>query len=211
MKIAVLVYHKNAAALYPKEWIETFKHSILKQTFTDYEIFEINYGDDDFRIFEKSHFAKKKFSNFAECVNEMFTTILKDIDVTAFANCNVDDVYDFSRFEKQIKYIEAGYDLVSSNFYLFRQDKNKRDTEHYFDKLDIRKELAKDHNVICHPVLMWSRKYVLNNRYIPSQIPFEDMLLWKRTMWEYNFVILPEFLCGHRLHTKSIGHNLKET
>lgn len=207
MKVCVLVYHKNLHSFCKPEWVKDFKKSILNQSYTGFDILELNYGGGDERIFDNSFFKSKELPTFAHAMNFLFDKAM-EMGYDAVGNTNVDDVFYFNRIEKQIQYIEAGYDVVSSNFRLFKEDKVYH--EHFFDKLDIRKELAKNHNVVCHPVLMWSSKFICHNRYDPDQIPFEDMLLWKKTMWDYRFVILEDFLCNHRIHDKSVGHNLKE-
>jgi hypothetical protein len=206
-KLAVLVYHKNIKHIYPAEWVRKFKDSILNQTFKEYKIFEVNYGYDDYRIFENSEFESKPFENFVYALNYLLDKAFS-LGFQAAANTNADDHYSFSRFEKQLQYINAGYDLVSSNFSLVKEDKVT--VPHYFDNLDIRKQLAINHNIICHPVVMYSSKFMQRNRYDVNAIPFEDMYLWQKTMWDYRFVILPDVLCYHRLHDNSIGHNLKE-
>ena len=118
-------------------------------------------------------------------------------DYDYIAGTNVDDYYALNRLEKQIEYAKQGYDIISSNFSLVRNDKIV--LEHKFDKLNIKNELQKNHNPLCHPVIMYSRKFIENERYDPAELPVEDRELWKRTIDKYRFVILPENLCYHRV------------
>jgi len=203
-KAAVLVYHKNIFNLYPIEWIDKFKQSIRKQTYKDFDILELNYGGGKERLFEESKFESISMPTFPHAMNYLFEKA-KDYDCVFNTNC--DDFYPANRFDEQIKFIKQGYDIVSSNFSLVKDDKVT--LTHNFDKRDIKKELQRDHNVICHPVVAYSKKF-LNERYLPEEIPFEDMKLWKRTVNNYKYIILPEVLCFHRLHNNSVGHNLKE-
>jgi hypothetical protein len=204
-KAAVLVYHKNIFSLYPKEWIEKFKQSIRNQTHKDFDILELNYGGGQERIFEESKFESIAMPTFPHAMNYLFEKA-KDYDVVFNTNC--DDYYSENRFEVQIREIKKGFDVVSSNFSLVKNDKITH--THQFHLRDIKKELTRDHNVICHPVLAYSKRFVQNEKYSPDLIPFEDMKLWQQTIHKYKYIILPEVLCFHRLHNNSVGHNLKE-
>lgn len=207
MKIALLVYHKNIQQ-YPKEWINKFRDSILNQTYKDFDIFELEYDGEKDQIFEDSYWFSDKCKTFAEAMN-LLIDFCYDRGYDYILNTNIDDFYSLDRIEKQLPYMERGYDVISSNFCLVKDDYVVH--THYFDKLDIKEELDKDHNVICHPVIAVSRNFWGGNYYIPEQIPFEDMNLWKRGIeGGYKFIILPEILCFHRLHSTSVGHKGEE-
>ena len=222
MKVAIIVYNKNAQSIYPAHWIKNFKDSILNQTFKDFDIIECNYGDGDFHIFfgdgsvdKDLHIIRKKHDNFANCLNEMLDYAFKEEDYDFVFNTNVDDYYAPEWIEKLLAY-RYYYHLVSSNYYLVKNDAIV--LRHYFNELKIDVELAKDHNIICHPAVMYTKRFWFGfigidegNRYNPAEIPFEDMKLWQRALTNgYKFKIAPELLCYHRLHDNSVGHNLKE-
>lgn len=196
--IAVIVYHKNVNQ-YPSQWIEEFKASILNQTYQDFDILELNYGGGEERIFENSIFTSKEFVNHAEAMNYLFDQV-GSYDYVF--NTNIDDYYSKDRIAIQM---QSDADIVSSNFVLLSNDKAYH--VHRFENKDIFGELKRDHNIICHPVVRFSKRFILENRYAPEEIPFEDMLLWKRTISKYNFVVLPNILCFHRVHSNSVGHN----
>lgn len=204
-KTAVIVYHKNLSKIYPKEWIEKFKESILNQTFQDFDILELNYGGTEERIFENSKYESIEMPGFAYAMNYLLD---KCCEYDCVFNTNADDWYSEDRFERQLQLIRNGYDIVSSNFSLVKKDKVV--LTHEFDKKKIAIELKRDHNVLCHPVIAYSKRFLEEERYVPEDVPFEDMNLWKRTVSKYRFIILPDVLCFHRLHEKSVGHNLKE-
>lgn len=195
---AVIVYHKNVLN-YPAEWINTFVASIEYQTFQDFDILELNYGGGDERLFDR-YFDSIEMSNHAEAMNYLIDRAFA-LGYTHVFNTNVDDWYSLDRFEKQVRFTQ--YDVVSSNFTLVDEFTGNPYHTHYFSQLNIKRELDKGHNVICHPVVMISKKYWETHRYNPSEVPLEDMKLWQRGG---NFVILPEVLCYHRVHRKSVGH-----
>lgn len=201
MKCAFIAYHKNAATIYDKKWLEEYKYSVLNQTYKEFEIFELNYGGDDFRIFENSNFHSKQFPTFVHGLNYLLDCLFF-MGYDCVANSNCDDTYSLNRIEKQIEYIEDGYDVVANNFALVEDGQIFH--KHYFDKLDIATELSNNHNIISHPSIMYSKLFWTKNRYVPEQQPMEDLMLWQRAIKNSKFVILPDFLLYHRLHTNSV-------
>ena len=58
-KCAVIFFHKNIQKLYKKRWIDKCIETILNQEKINFDIFEINYGNDDYSIFENIKLDKK--------------------------------------------------------------------------------------------------------------------------------------------------------
>lgn len=201
-KIAVLVYHKNALRIYPEDWIIAFKQSIDKQTFVEFQIFEVNYGGDKFRIFPDSYFESVEMPTFVHALNYLLDKVFSSGYDYAF-NTNVDDENDIGRIGAQLPFLIDGFDIVSSNFALVENGQIIKYQN--FHELNIQEELNKNHNPICHPVIAYSKKFWESNRYVPEEIPFEDMNLWKRAIVTGSrFVILRDTLLYHRLHQNSI-------
>lgn len=208
-KVAVICYHKNLDQMYPWYWIEKFRQSILRQSHKDFSILELNYGDTPQQIFPNSYFESFELPNFAHAMNYLLDKAFAGGYDYVF-NTNCDDEYALNRIEIQMPHLISGCDIVSSNFCLTRDDKIVH--THYFHELDPLEELKKDHNILCHPVIGYSKNFWKHNRYYPEEIPFEDMQLWRRALEAgFNFRILPDLLCFHRLHEQSVGHKLGET
>lgn len=204
MRVALLAYHANLKKLYPKEWIKEYKESILNQTHKEIDIFEINYSGTKERIFKTSHFESIKMPTFIHALNRLLDRVFA-LGYECIANSNVDDIFSTERIKKQVPYVMSGYDIVASNFTRKYEDKKVNNIGyHYFDKLDIKKELSQNHNIVAHPCVTYSRNYIKHNRYIPEEQPYEDMKLWQRTIDDYNFIILPDFLFTHRIHNNSV-------
>lgn len=204
-KVGLVCYHKNLKQ-YPEKWIAEFKNSILNQTYKYYRIYEVDYGMGGNRIFENSDYHEHDFSNHAEAMNYIINEAFYD-RCDFVGNCNVDDTYANNRLEVQLEYAMVGMDIVSSNFTLFNESGNYH--THNFHNLDITNELKNNHNIICHPVVMYSSRFWLGNRYNPNEIPTEDMNLWQRSMYKYNFYITSDVLCYHREHSNSVGRSKK--
>lgn len=203
MKVALMSYHKNLYNIYPVEWIEQYRDSILNQTFQDFEIYETNYGKGVGLVFWRSNLETKEFPTFVDCMNWMLDYLFNEKGYDVVANTNVDDIYHHQWLEKSISKIKEGYDLVSCNFELFNEKGIYH--KHQFEKVDIEHELTINHNPICHPGVLYSKRFWTNgNRYIPKEIPYEDLFLWRRAIKNSKFIILPEHLVLHRVHDNAV-------
>ena len=203
MRLALIVYHRNAQKLYPPRWIEDFKRSILNQTYKEFDIFECEYSGGDYRIFENSEFESIELPTFVDAMNYLLDKCFS-LGYDYVLNTNLDDSYPIDRIEKQLVAMNQGIDIISSNFCLMDEHDIVFHT-HYFHTKNIQHELNKENNVICHPVVSYSKHFWKHNRYTPQDIPFEDLLLWKQAIKKgCSFVILPDILCYHRIHNNSV-------
>lgn len=200
MKLILICYHANISKLYPAEWIEEFKDSILNQTYQDFSIMECNYGGGTERIFDESIYESKKLPTFIDAMNYLIGKALKE-GANVICNSNVDDRYSPQWLETQVPYLKK-FDIVSCNFSLMNE--NGVYHNHYFDQLDIKENLNRNNNLIAHPAVLYSKRFLENNRYVPTEFPVEDMLLWKRTIDNYKFLIVKENLLYHRIHHNSV-------
>lgn len=214
MKVGVIFYHKNIKDLYQWSWIEKSVYSIINQSYNDFEIFEVNYGNENFSILNELKikrnysFYNRNYNNHADAMNFLIEEALRN-DVDILFNTNLDDYYDIDRFKIQIEKINQGFDVVASNFtHVDDNDNFIRNMQ--MCSLDIKSELNNQHNLIAHPVVCWSKKFLKKNRYISSEIPAEDLRLWQRTYKKYNFTICSEYLLNYRIHNKQITKSTSE-
>src|SRR3990172_4374553 len=114
-RVAVIIFHKHAHK-YPARWVSQCIQSIQKQTFNKFDVFELDYGGEHTQLYPNSSFASVPMANHAEAHNWLLDKVF-DHDYDCAMNVNIDDYYDIHRFEKQIPFIESGYDVISSNFY----------------------------------------------------------------------------------------------
>lgn len=205
-KVAVIVFHKNIGN-YPTDWIAGCVDSILNQTHKDFEIFELDYGGDGIQIFENSNFASVKLNNHAEAHNFLLDEVFRLGYDCAF-NVNIDDRYTPDRIEKQLPYIEKGYDVISSNFYNIDENNVIIDRME-MHPLDMIAEANRGHNIIAHPVCCYSKKFWTTcTKLNGDQIPKDDFELWKRSYdsGKYKFIILPDYLLYYRVHSKKVSN-----
>ena len=213
MKKGVIFFHSNIQQLYPKRWVDKCINSIIHQRERDFKIYEINYGGDDHSVFDgiahdqEGEFHSKKFSNHAEAMNFIIDRAFSDGCDVVF-NTNLDDFYTPDRIEKQMIEIKNGVDLVSSNMCYF-EERDGTDTTlkyiNFFEIGPIEKSIIGGNNVIAHPVVAFSKNFWASNRYVPSEVPLEDFLLWKRAASNgVKISIVNDYLLNYRLHSSQI-------
>lgn len=199
MKVAVVIFHKTVNR-YPENWIKSCMDSIRNQTFKNFDVFEVDYGFGNNQIYEGSNFENINFLDHSYALNYLLNKVFSLGYDCAF-NVNVDDFYSLDRFEKQLPYIEQGYDIISSNFNIIDENDN---TIKSMDmaSLDIQKEANMNHNIIAHPAVCYSKNF--KGQLISSEIPRDDFELWKRCYSEnqYKFIILPDYLLYYRVHSQ---------
>jgi hypothetical protein len=216
MKFGVVFFHKKIRLIYNDRWINKSVKSILDQTLKNFSIYELNYGGDNYSVFEGIEIKNPHFfinhekDNHADAMNSIIELAFQDGCDCVF-NTNLDDFYDVNRFLIQSSYIKNGYDLVSSDF-CYVEEKNGEDVvvfSHNIKKFgDIKENLDKGHNIIAHPCVAYSKKFWKENKYIPEEIPKEDMLLWVRSLNKgFKFYICDEILLSYRLHQNQVTGN----
>lgn len=202
IRVAVLCYHSKVNEIYPIEWINKYRDSINDQTYQGFEVFEMNYSGGNERIFDHSYFESYPYPSFVYALNYLLDKCFSSgYDIVA--NSNVDDWASQIWLESMIADINKGFDLVSSNFCLVKDEKIIK--YHRFHKMDVLSELERGHNPVCHPAVCYTRKFWEQNRYIPEEQPFEDFELWKRALKSGSkFFINEQNLLFHRIHNNSV-------
>lgn len=213
MKIGVIFFHRNIKNIYQERWIKKCVGSILNQTHSNFSIYEINYGGERDSVLEGFHFSNphifisEEKKNHAEAMNSIIDVAFGDGCDYIF-NTNLDDFYDPKRFEVQVDVLNSGFDLVSSDF-CYIEEINGVDEVTLIKNIkrfgDIQENLEKGHNVIAHPSVAYSKKFWEQNRYVPEEIPREDMNLWLRSIRNgFKFYICDEVLLNYRLHENQV-------
>ena len=132
-KIAVIFFHKNIYKLYKKNWIDKCIESILNQKNVVFDIFEINYGNEDISIFEnkklnsKHFFFKKDYTTHTEAMLFLLNKCFDEYQYDYVFNTNLDDFYHLRRFELQLKDIEKNNTFLSSSLSILINEKNNND------------------------------------------------------------------------------------
>jgi hypothetical protein len=207
MKVGVIFFHKNVNLIYQKRWIDKCAESIKNQSFKNFQIYEINYGGDGNILIENSKFYNLEKINYADAMNFIISECFDDGCDYVF-NTNLDDYYREDRIEKQLNYLERGYDIVSSDFCYIDNDDNITHHMLMSRKSDIKMNLNFNNNIIAHPSIGISKKFWsdVENRYDINKTPAEDMDLWKRSINKgYKFYIINEVLLYYRIHQNQVS------
>lgn len=229
MKVGVIIYYSNIFQ-YKLSWIKQCLKSIKDQTFTDYFILELNYGNDNIslltqtKIFNRNKYcySKLKLKNYIEAQNFLFKKGFEEYNFDIIFNINIDDYYEKTKFEKHIKVIQnSDAQIVSSNFKLFQEINNK---EYYQDVALIKeKDIEKQNDILYSLFMNNDPKYFQNsgscitkNFFLKSNknifqdfTLFEVLFMCKEMISKVNFYIIPENLCFQRLHKKQLSYKYR--
>lgn len=140
MKIAVIIYYDNPLLKYKPQWIYDCLKSIQTQTFTDYEIHELNYSKKSVSLVDKLGFFKNKkkyyyhqhFDSKINAFNYILEKVFIEKECNLIFNVDLKDLYVKDRFKSQYEKIKSGYSIIFSNmfdFYIYsvnESQKNKK-------------------------------------------------------------------------------------
>jgi hypothetical protein len=220
-KVAVIIYHKEILKLYKKEWIEECLNSIHQQTYQNFNLVELNYGQDDiFFSKESSIKIKNELNNHIEAMNYLLDYCFITNDFDYVFNINLDDIYNINRFKIQLDFIkENNYDLVSCEFdrqydelipkivknCLDNNNNIKSIQEIYTRPYD--EIVSKGLNVICHPGVLYSKKFWNEFKYYDNSLGYEDLLMWIKAFkgGAKIGIYMQESLLTHRVHDNNVG------
>jgi hypothetical protein len=186
-KCAVMFYHKNIQQLYKNEWIEKCKETILNQDYNNFDIFEINYGNDDYSIFEndklinnKYYFYKKDYKYHVEAMMYLLDTCFNKYNYDIVFNTNLDDYYHIKRFSFQINDININNNVLNTTLFTYMRNDNFKsyvydfDKKHYINKeydekllndtrlIDydfIKNNLLNNINIYSHPAVSYTKEF----------------------------------------------------
>lgn len=213
MCVAVIFYHKNILNIYDRAWIEQCVDSIKAQTFQKFDVFELDYGGNK-QMFAQGikrrylHF-NMSLDNHIAAMNWLYDYLFIECGYDVVFNTNMDDNYDSTRFERQLKVIQLGYQLVSSNFNYIDETGIIKKMD-MFKCGDIGRNLAKNHNVIAHPVVALHKSFWTDGLRYENKLGYEDLLLWQKAHAKNKkMIILPNYLLNYRIHPNQITKHHK--
>ena len=198
MKVAIISFHKNIKR-YPDEWINKYRKSILDQTHREYDIFELNYGGEENRIFDNSNFYSLPMNNHAEAHNYLVNMCFES-GYDAVMNSNVDDYYPPETLSILLMHYDPYFCLISGNYQSFSENNNNRYVTK-FHYMNVEREFNRGHNIISHPCCLYTRSFPNYNESLKSEeIPKDDFGMWKRMLSKgAKFRILPNILLYYRI------------
>ena len=217
MKCAVILYHKNALKLYKQRWIEKCVASIENQSYKEFHVYDLCYGNENQNLgailgrnleFNSYEHLNIRLLNHVWAQNFLLNKAFKEDGMDFVFNVNLDDYYAPTRFGTELTWLHNGYDLVSSNFVYIEEDDQNEDRTTLIllvSLKDIKKHLMLGDNPICHPGVAYSKAFWLTHGPYPDAIPREDLLLWQMAINAgANFCIVPQILVYYRRHPNQV-------
>lgn len=227
MKIGVIIYHKNIFSYIKHEWIFECLESVYMQTFEEYDLIELNYGDDNTSILDiglfkdkKKIFYNKACNNHIEAMNFILNKTFNSLNYDVIFNINLDDIYHPCRFELQLEEVNKKYDLVSSNYLIFQNLKSKiierninivRECENKNEKDTLIKiKINKNKNIFPTSVLCFTARSWNKLKKIPNLPGVEGLLICKKLLKnKIKISVCDEILLKYRIHNNQITSSIR--
>lgn len=222
----LIIFHKNVYKFCEKEWIQKCIKSIEEQTFQKFDIFELNYGNDnnsikkffsdDFLSKHNYEYIEKELEDHSYAMNYIINYAMKyeDRNYKYIGNVNLDDYYHKDRLKLQIEKLNTNeFDLVSNNMQYIKSDgkfyKKLILTNHDSQKV-IDDNFKKNHNIVAHPSVMYTVDFFKKVGPYTNTVPREDFDLWiKARKMGMKISILNKCLLFYRLHKNQVSRRKK--
>ena len=131
-KSAVIFFHKNIYNIYNKYWIDKCVDSIVNQINVFFDIYEVNYGNEDRSIFDNYNFSKKinkyffkkDYKTHTEAMMFLLNKCFNENNYDIVFNTNLDDYYNNKRFIYQIYEVNNNNSLLNSTMWTYIKQKS---------------------------------------------------------------------------------------
>lgn len=207
-KVSVLMPVFNTKEEYLRESI----HSILNQTFNDFEFIIINDGSVNNAKDVILSYCDNRIKYFEQDNHGLVYTLNRGISLCNgeyIARMDSDDISLPERFARQVEILERNPEIgiVGGLISFFPDSKFEKKYEQYPRYLDLLRECQ-----VAHPVVMM-RKSVLdrfNLRYDNDYLHVEDYELWSRLIRYTEFHNIQDILLKYRVHEESVSFVFSE-
>lgn len=197
MKISIGIPFYNA-----EEFLANSIESVIKQSFTDWELILVNDGSTDSSLVIAQSFAKKdqRIRVISDGLNKKLpyrlNQIINESKYDYIARMDADDIMHPDRLKIQVEYLNnnSNFDLVSTGLISITSDnivKGYRSIDAVF-KAD-----GKSHNfLVIHASVLARKSWYLRNPYSLDFPRAEDYELWCRSSKNNDFriIVLPDLL-----------------
>lgn len=216
MKIGVAFYLKNIDR-YPVDWVNQCFESIENQTYQDFNVYILNYGEEsDFGFkykvpvsFVTDHncdYFQKPLNNYADAMNHIYERIFETCDVAV--NTNIDDYYSPNRIELLLQDLHNGADIASSNYYFLSQSGQITHSPR-FDQKNVYEQLKRGLNPVSNPCHIMRKRVFEQLKFDSNLVPIEDMDYWKKAIEAgFKIHINPEYLHYYRWHPGQVTRSM---
>jgi len=199
------------SAFNEQEFISETIKSILNQTFSDFEFIIIDDGSQDKTFDCIKRFNDPRILIIRQSNIGLTKSLNKGIRISKgeyIARVDAQELYHPSRFEKQVKFLDANPNIaVVSNWARFV---DKKGNLIYFKKrpclaIEIKRFLG-FLNPIIHTSCMIRKKFLIKIGGYNENFPYaQDYELWLRLATKYELANIPEFLCTIKVSSQGIS------
>lgn len=181
--VLISIYYKEKP-----EWFREALDSVFAQTIQPSEVVLVEDGPLTLELYEVIEEYKAKYPIFKIVKNEknlgLGDSLARGVNAASYeiiARMDTDDVISINRFEKQLKAIEQGFDVVSCWSQLYMNDlKNIIAVKTRPEKHDEIVKLAHRRSPVCHAATFFRKSAVLNAGNYKHKLYYEDYNLWVR-------------------------------
>ncbi len=190
--------------------------SVVKQSFSDWELIIIDDGSDIetqniLSSFQSKHINKIKI--YRNNTNKgLIYSLNRGIDLCNgkyVARIDCDDEWSPDKLKKQVEFLEQHKEYVMvgtwTKILIFEQENKNPHQAKYITYDEIRKNILK-YNFIVHSSIVIRMEIIKEEKYSYKWLHIEDYELWLRLLRKYKVYIIPEKLTMYRFGTHSISY-----
>ena len=185
------------------KFVEDAIVSVLKQTYTNWELIIVNDGSTDDTLEKIKTFKDGRIKVFSDNENRGLPTRLNEcIELSRgfyFARMDGDDIMMPNRLETQVNYLETHTDIdVVGSLAIMIDEKTKdfaKKTKYVPQSLN---DVISSGSYFIHPTVMGHLGWFKQHKYDTEAYRVEDFELWVRTFESSNFFISDDYLLFYR-------------
>lgn len=192
-------------------FLEQAVQSILRQTFTDFELILINDGSTDNTAEIINSFRDTRIVLVNHETNKgLISTLNEGISVSKgkyIARMDADDISTADRFQRQLSFLEANPEYAGvfskiKQIDLYGNDAGRWKEDEEITSYEEIKNRLPETNCLAHPSVMLRKEIIIKYRYSPLLKHSEDWGLWLDLISDgYKIAKLEEKLLLYRVHT----------
>lgn len=190
-------------------------HSILEQTYENFEVIAINDGstDDSLKILQKYSKIDTRIKVISRENKGLVKTLNEAIDRSSgdfLARIDSDDLCTPNRLQLQVEAFMKNPNaaLCCGFFEIFSEEGEFISKEvRPYEQFDL-KRLLYTRNAIAHASVMLRKSALPKDPYSDKVGPTEDYELWSRLAKDYDFICIPKIIMRYRVNTNGIMHTI---